>query len=437
MTVPVCTAQPSSGPRTDRWAYLRPVPRGARVAVGRPVAMALFGNAVARLPVRVELPGGRSLGGGRDDPAAPSMVVHDPAAFAARIAATGLIGFGEAYMAGDWSAPDPAGVLTVFACAVDRLVPAPLQSLRPWLLPRQPREHRATDVGARNNAAHHYDLSNEFFASFLDDTMTYSSALFEWLEPGPVWGDLADAQRRKIDRLLDDAGVGPGRTLLEIGTGWGELAIRAARRGARVRSVTLSSQQQTLARQRAAAAGVADRVSVELLDYRAVRGRYDAVVSVEMMEAVGFDYLPDYFQTLTRVLAPGGRAAVQVITMPHARMLATRHTHTWIQKYIFPGGFLPSETLLAQQLSQHSGLRAVRRRALGPHYAQTLRLWRERFDAAAQRVGELGFDDVFRRMWQLYLAYSEAGFRSGYLDVVQLVLEHRPTGSPSRSGPTP
>ncbi|WP_458689782.1 class I SAM-dependent methyltransferase [Nocardia tengchongensis] len=424
MTITMYSETPAA-PMSEQWAALRQIPRGIRPAIGGPVVLGLFRNAVSRLPVRVELPGGRALGAGADSPAAPVMVLHDPRAFAARVAATGLIGFGEAYMAGDWSAPDPAAVLTVFAGAIDRLVPAPLHSLRSLLLPSRPRAYRATASGARTNAAHHYDLSNELFALFLDETMTYSSALFDGLDPAPNWRDLADAQRRKIDVLLDDAGVGSGTRLLEIGTGWGELAIRAAQRGAVVRSVTLSAEQQRLARERVAAAGVADRVSIELLDYRAVDGVYDAVVSVEMMEAVGFEYLPDYLRTLTRVLAPGGRIAVQVITMPHERMLAGRRTYTWIQKYIFPGGFLPSEILLAELLSEHSGLKATHRRALGPHYAHTLRLWRERFAAAAVSVEQLGFDETFQRMWRLYLAHSEAGFRSGYLDVVQLVLEHR------------
>lgn len=428
MTISPCPAHSASAaPAGDRWTDLPSVPHGVRAVAGRPVARALFAHAVRRLALRVELPGGRLLGGAAHHPHAPRLILHDPDAFAARIATAGLIGFGEAYMAGDWSAPDPAAVLTVLAARIDRLIPGPLQALRPLVLPRQPGRTRAGRDGARSNAAHHYDLSNEFFALFLDETMTYSSALFETLEPAPVWADLAGAQARKIDRLLDAAGVGPGSSVLEIGTGWGELAIRAARRGATVRTITLSAQQQRLARRRVAEAGLADRVSIELLDYRDVDGRYDAVVSVEMIEAVGYDYLPGYLTTLERVLAPSGRVALQVITMPHDRMRASHRTHTWIQKYIFPGGFLPSEELLAQLLSAHTGLEIIERQSLGQHYAHTLRLWNARFTEAADRIGALGFDDVFGRMWRLYLAYSEAGFRSGYLDTWQIILRHSGT----------
>ncbi len=270
--------------------------------------------------------------------------------------------------------------------------------------------------------------------------MTYSSALFEAPERGiaaqareraaavgapydVVWEDLADAQRRKVDRLLDLAGVGEGSRVLEIGTGWGELGIRAAARGATVRSITLSSEQQALAQERIAAAGHADAVQVDLLDYRLVDGEYDAVVSVEMIEAVGHQYWGTYFETIDRVLAPGGKVAIQAITMPHDRMLATRDTYTWVHKYIFPGGFLPSTKAIADITRDRTSLRVTDRLSMGQHYAQTLRLWDERFVARAAEVDGLGFDAVFRRMWHFYLEYSRAGFASGYLDVQQIQLQ--------------
>jgi cyclopropane-fatty-acyl-phospholipid synthase len=230
---------------------------------------------------------------------------------------------------------------------------------------------------------------------------------------------LAAAQRHKIDRLLDLAGVHQGSRVLEIGTGWGELCIRAAARGAEVRSVTLSAEQQQLARLRVAAAGLSDKVAIDLCDYRDVDGCYDAVVSVEMIEAVGFHAWQRYFATLERLVRPGGRVAIQAITMPHTRMMASRNTHTWIQKYIFPGGLLPSTQAISAITERRTGLRTVDMTSLRPHYAETLRLWRERFLQQRDRLAHLGFDEVFQRMWELYLAYSEAGFRSGYLNVYQ------------------
>jgi cyclopropane-fatty-acyl-phospholipid synthase len=216
--------------------------------------------------------------------------------------------------------------------------------------------------------------------------------------------------------------VRPGCRLLEIGTGWGELAIRAARRGASVVTVTISREQHALAVQRVTEAGLDGQVSVELRDYRDVDGEFDAICSVEMIEAVGERYWPVYFEALDRLLAPGGSIGLQVITMPHDRMLATRHTYTWVQKYIFPGGLIPSVRAIEDGLSRHTGLRITARDDFGAHYAETLKIWRDRFAARADDVHRLGFDEVFVRMWTLYLCYAEAGFRSGYLDVSQLTL---------------
>jgi cyclopropane-fatty-acyl-phospholipid synthase len=307
-----------------------------------------------------------------------------------------------------------------------------MQRLRAAWVARPPRTERNTEANTRGNIARHYDLSNDLFGTFLDPTMSYSAALFDaavtdhgdHLVAGPPRSGmpLQEAQLRKVERILDEAGVGPGSSVLEIGTGWGELAIRAAARGATVRSVTLSSEQQALARQRVAAAGAADRVSIELLDYRAVEGRYDAVVSVEMVEAVGHEYWSTYFAKIDGLLAPGGTAVVQAITMPHRRMLATRNTWTWINKYIFPGGFLPSVEAIEQTTREHTALRVARRLSFGSHYAETLRRWDATFRAAADEVLALGFDETFLRMWHFYLEYSRAGFAAGYLDVNQFTL---------------
>jgi len=415
-TTSVAVTPPGAAIDAERWPDVA-------VAAGSPVraavARAVFTRAVARLPLQVKLPDGRIVGGGKKD--APVMVLHRPREFYRRFGASGLIGFGESYLAGDWDSHDLTGLLTVLAEHAAELVPPWLQRLRRLAVRRQPRDDLQTVTGARRNIGRHYDLSNDLFALFLDETMTYSAAIFADQDDAPAEDQLADAQRRKIDRLLDRAGVSRGCRVLEIGTGWGELAIRAARRGATVRSITISREQAELASHRIAAAGLAGQVRVELCDYRDVQGQFDAICSVEMLEAVGERYWDTFFAALDQHLAPGGRVSLQTITMPHDRMLATRNTYTWIQKYIFPGGLLPSVTAIGDSLSR-TRLRIVKREDYGPHYAQTLRIWREQFGAHADEVARLGFDEVFRRMWNFYLSYSEAGFLAGYIDVSQLTL---------------
>ena len=259
------------------------------------------------------------------------------------------------------------------------------------------------------------------FALFLDESMTYSSALYDG-DPARSADDLATAQRRKIDRLLDCAGVREGTRLLEIGTGWGELAIRAARRGAQVTSLTISTEQAELARRRIAEAGMAARVDVLLRDYRTTTGRYDAAASVEMIEAVGANHWADYFRTVDRALVPGGRFGLQAILWDDASLRRVGETYTWIRKYIFPGGALASVESIERTVSRQTSLSITDRLSFGKHYAETLRRWRARFEARGAELARLGFDETFRRMWSLYLAYSEAGFRTGYLDVNQITL---------------
>jgi cyclopropane-fatty-acyl-phospholipid synthase len=382
------------------------------------VAETLFRRVVRDMDVRVELPDGTTWGAGGPD--CPVMHVHRPESLFRRVGRDATIGLGEAYMARDWTSTDPAGFLTPFAARMANLVPKPLQALRPWVVARAPRAHRNSPDGARRNIAHHYDLSNDLFAAFLDETMTYSSAWFADLDDPAE--SLADAQLRKITAILDAAGVDAGQQVLEIGTGWGELAIRAARRGAHVTSVTLSREQQDLARSRIEAAGLTDRIQVRLCDYREIEGSYDAIVSVEMIEAVGMQYWSSYFATLDRLLRPGGRIGIQAITIAHHRMLATRNNFTWIHKYVFPGGQIPSLTAIENALAERTRLRVVRSQGFGQHYARTLALWRTRFLEAWPGLAERGFDGTFQRMWEYYLAYCEAGFRTGYLDVHQLEL---------------
>ena len=411
-------------PSQARWPGLAAVPH---VPVHRAVARSIVARAARRLPVRMQFPDGSHWGSGGAD--APTMLLLRPEALFARLGADLRIGFGEAYMAGDWTtAPgtDLADLLMPFAERLTVLVPRPLQKLRGMVDERLPTHEENTITGSASNIARHYDLSNDLFAHFLDPTMTYSSAWFPDVIAGPADLDLERAQLRKMDGVLDFARVGAGTRLLEIGTGWGALALRAAERGAQVTSVTISAEQQHLARRRIYEAGRSDRVEVRLEDYRHVDGQYDAIVSVEMIEAVGERYWPTYFATLDRLLAPGGRVGLQSITMAHDRMLVTRRSYGWIHKYIFPGGLIPSLQAIDQTLAADTSLRVLERRDLGWHYAETLRQWRSRFDAAWPEISAHGFDVTFRRMWDFYLAYCEAGFRTEYLGVSQLSLGRAP-----------
>ena len=322
------------------------------------------------------------------------------------------------------------------------LVPAPLQKpCARHTSPALPRTERNTTANTRSNIARHYDLSNAMFATFLDEGLSYSSALFaaEERTGTPVAGEQvvvslplpddvaagtlaagAAAQDREDPRRRGRRAGHPGPgDRVRLGRardpGRGAWCARPDRSPCRASSATSRGSGSP----RPASP---TRVDVELLDYRLVEGQFDAIVSVEMIEAVGHEYWRDYFETIDRVLAPGGRVAIQAITMPHDRMLATRYTYTWINKYIFPGGFLPSTEAIDAITREHTGLRVVRRLSFGQHYARTLRLWDEQFADRLEQVRRLGFDDVFARMWHFYLDYSRAGFSSGYLDVQQIEL---------------
>ncbi|MGB8020514.1 MAG: cyclopropane-fatty-acyl-phospholipid synthase family protein [Candidatus Nanopelagicales bacterium] len=418
--------QPVTEPLCLRHQVLQPV--CARAALARRVVASV----ARRVPVDVVLPDGSLL----DDPKRmprgdrPVLEIVRPNVLFERLAHEPKMAIGESYMAGDWRAgpgTDLADLLLPFAERMTTALPPWLLRLR-WLVDRPiPDAQRNSPEGARRNIAAHYDLSNDLFAAFLDQTMTYSSARFSDELP---WAgqSLAAAQLRKVNAILDLADVRAGTRLLEIGTGWGALAVEAARRGAHVTTLTLSAEQAELAAERVRAAGLESGVDIRLQDYREADGTYDAIVSVEMIEAVGEEFWPAFFQTLDERLAPGGVVAIQSILMSHDRFLATRGSFGWIQRHIFPGGLIPSLRAVEETTALNTSLRVTEVDAFGRHYAHTLRRWREAFHAAWPRIQELGFDEVFRRKWEFYLAYCEAGFESGYLDVAQVRLERDPAG---------
>ena len=365
------------------------------------------------------LPNGQihRLDGARPGPSA-TLDIRDYR-FAGRVLASGDIGFAEGYMAGEWETPHLAALLEALARNsehIRRLVGGnPVMKAFHWLSHRMNRNSRS---GSRKNIHAHYDIGNAFYAAWLDPSMTYSSARFT--RAGMT---LEAAQREKYAALARSMDLQAGHSVLEIGCGWGGFAEFAAREvGARVTGITISREQFDFARRRMFAAGLSDRADIQLIDYRDVPGRFDRVASIEMFEAVGQEYWPAYFGKIHEVLKPGGRAGLQIITIDDAVFAGYRKRTDFIQKYIFPGGMLPSEAAL-QPVVAAAGLdwRGVER--FGQDYAETLRLWDERFQAAWEDIRRIGgFDERFRRLWRFYLAYCEAGFRSARTDVIQLGL---------------
>ena len=390
------------------------VPTAPTAPLRAHAAEMLFRSAIRTLPLNVIGPRAEAIS--RGPAGAPTMSVHRPEFFH-RLGADGKIGFAEAYMAGDWGADDLARVLTVLADRLTRLIPPAMARFRSLYEPRPPATERNTVSGAAHNVSRHYDLPNDLFALFLDETMTYSCAVFE---PGD---SLEQAQRRKFEQICELVDLRADDHLLEIGTGWGSLAMyAAATRGCRVTTATLSTAQRELAQRRIADVGLADQIDVVLSDYRELVGRYTNIISVEMFEAVGDQYWPTFFACCDRLLAPGGRVGLQTITMPHERYLATRRMYGWIHKYVFPGGMIPSPQAIDRSTAADSTLRVRSRTEIGSHYTRTLELWRERFIANRQRVLDLGFTSGFARMWEFYLAYCQAGFATAALGNQQILL---------------
>jgi cyclopropane-fatty-acyl-phospholipid synthase len=373
----------------------------------------------------VDLPGGLHLHLGHGKPAA-HLQVHDHAVFAETLA-RGDIGFAEAYMDGLWDSDDPSALLTLLANNREVLDAAIRGRVLRLLCHRLAHLLNAnTRRRARRNIEAHYDLGNDFYALWLDPTMTYSAALFagdDEADTADAAGVLAAAQLRKYRRILERLAPQPGQTVLEIGCGWGGFAeVAATEFGCRVLGLTLSPAQLAFARERAVRGAYADRARFELCDYRDVRGQYDHIVSIEMLEAVGERYWPVYFARIAELLKPGGRCAVQTITIADALFARYRRGTDFIQRHIFPGGMLPSPAALRRGAGR-AGLAIADDFAFGRDYGRTLAHWQRAFMARAGEVRELGFPERFMRMWRFYLAYCEAGFVSGDIDVHQYVFE--------------
>jgi cyclopropane-fatty-acyl-phospholipid synthase len=402
-------------------------------ATGGGLLARLFGGGFHRILDRIDaglleggidatLPDGthRMLGGRADGPM-PVVHLHSWRALV-RLITSGSVGWYKSWALGEWSSPDPVPLFDLFmrngqslgevarAKGIWRSINRAAHLLR-----------RNSKARARENIAFHYDLGNDFYRAWLDPGMTYSSAMFER-------GDepLQVAQERKLGALLDRLDLKPGQRLLEIGCGWGSLAEMAARDyGVHVTGLTLSAEQRAYAEQRLSKAGLADRVSIELIDYRDVEGRFDAVASVEMVEAVGQDYWPSYLQTIARVLEPGRRAALQLISIREELFDAYAASADFIQTYVFPGGMLISEPRF-QAMAELAGLSWRDRKGFGLDYAETLKRWRERYDVAVEEGRLPSFDPRFHALWRYYLMYCEGGFRGGGIDVAQVTLAKEP-----------
>jgi cyclopropane-fatty-acyl-phospholipid synthase len=348
-----------------------------------------------------------------------AITVHDWSVFGATLR-SGDIGFAETFMAGQWTTPQLADLLRLLLANRGVLDDALYGSWWGALLHRlQHALRRNTRRGSRRNIQAHYDLGNAFYALWLDETMNYSSAWFD----GDLARPLAQAQAAKLERAIAATGVQPGQRLLEIGCGWGAVAESAARAGVAATGVTLSHEQLAYAQARLAHAGLADRADLRLQDYRDVAdGPFDAVVSIEMFEAVGREYWDAYFQTVQRQLKPGGKACIQVIVIRPDLFERYARSSDFIQRYVFPGGMLPTAALFERH-AQAAGLRTIDRLAFGADYAETLRRWRHAFLARLEDVRAQGFDDRFVRLWEFYLAYCEAAFDAGNTDVVQFTLQ--------------
>jgi cyclopropane-fatty-acyl-phospholipid synthase len=364
--------------------------------------------------VFVKLPDGRAITFKGSKPGKVATLIIKDFAFIKRVLSQGDIGFAEGLMAGEWDTPDLAALLEVFSDNLD-LMPRLMLGGPLWMAINRFRHKflkKNTKTGSKKNILAHYDLGNGFYSRWLDPSMTYSSAVYE-----SEGQDLTAAQMNKYRALAEKVDLKPGQKVLEIGCGWGGFAEFAAREyGAHVTGVTISNEQHVYAKARLEAAGLSHLTDIQLIDYRDVTGQYDAVVSIEMFEAVGEQYWATYFDKVNAVLKPGGKAALQIITIDERLFEEYRGRADFIQSYVFPGGMLPSVPRLQNEVAR-AGLIWQSAAAFGISYADTLAVWGKNFLAEWLTIRELGFDERFRQLWRFYLAYCEAGFRTGRIDV--------------------
>lgn len=412
--LPVYTKPEPCSPLT-----IRQLPPTVLERLGRKVMVRFFSQ-LDHGKMTMTLPGGEQLVFGRSDGSpqvAMSVARHS---FFRRAMLAADIGFGEAYVDGDWHSPDLVALLSLLNLreeAVDdrRIWPALIGRFANWLLHLR-RDN--TPSGSRRNISEHYDLSNDLYALFLDPTMSYSSGIF--VDPHD---SLEQAQHNKFQAIIDRAAIGPNDHVLEIGCGWSGFAVEAVRRtGCRLTGITVSREQFEWATRRVAEEGLSDRIEILLTDYRHVTGSFSKIVSIEMLEAVGHPHLPVYFSTLDRLLAPSGRIVLQAITMPDQKYRAYRAGSDWIRKHIFPGGHLPSIGAIVSAMTEKTRLNIVGMEDIGSHYVRTLHLWRTTFLERRQEILDLGFDETFLRKWEYYFSYCEAGFRNRLVRNYHLVL---------------
>jgi cyclopropane-fatty-acyl-phospholipid synthase len=368
--------------------------------------------------ISVTLPDGEVIHHHGEEPGPQAQITLHRWRALRRLLWRGDLGFAEGYIAGDWTSHDLVRLIALGAVNLSRLDVEIDGSLPVRVMRRLAHVLRGNSLrGSRRNIAYHYDLGNDFYRPWLDQTMTYSSAVA--FAPGQ---SLEAAQAHKLDHIARLLKIAPGSRVLEIGCGWGALATHLAHSGAHVTGITLSAEQLAFARERVAHAGLAGQVDLQMRDYREQTGTFDAIVSIEMLEAVGEAWWPTYFRQLHDRLAPGGRAVLQVITIAEERYAHYRQAPDFIQHYVFPGGMLPTRTIMAEQ-ARAAGLVLTHQEQFAPAYAATLAEWRHRFEAAHETIAARGFDEQFRRMWSYYLSYCEAGFVTGQIDVGLYVME--------------